>query len=106
MRAGTSAPAANGPNCGSVVPKRTASVQMIQRRRVPARDQRPLVRGHVAEMFLERLARLRPGAVAVRIVRRPHDVSETRPMPRGDAGEVLDERRMALAVPVRARLLR
>src|SRR5581483_5017403 len=103
-----SAPAARPPNCGRMVPKRTPaprSVEAVERRGVPAGDQRALVGRDVLEVLRQRLPGTGPGAVAVRIVRRPHDVPEPRAVARGDAGEVADERRVALPVPVRARLL-
>src|SRR5262245_14156260 len=82
-----------------------ASVQMIELGRVRAGDEASLLVGHVLEVLDENLARLRPGAVRVRIVGRPHDVVEPGAVTLGDAGEVLDEGGVSLAVPVRARLL-
>src|SRR5581483_542845 len=49
--------------------------------------------------------RARPRRVAVRVVARPHDVVETRLAAEPHARAVLDEGRVALAVPVDARLL-
>src|SRR5207253_979261 len=52
-----------------------------------------------------RLARARPGRVAVRVVARPEDVLEARLVAQLHPGMVLDEGRVPLAVPVAARRL-
>src|SRR5206468_3224336 len=114
MRTATSAPAACGPNCGSGTPNRTngrrgrpppPSVQVVEPGRVVARDQPSLVVRDITEVLGQRVARLGPRAVAVRVVGRPHDVPEPRAMALRDPGEVLDEGRVSLPVPVEARLL-
>src|SRR5437016_9717699 len=114
MRAATSASAACGPNWGSGTPNRTngrrgrtraPSGQVVGPGGVLARDQRRVLGRYIAEMLGERVARLWPRAVAVRVVGRPHDVPQAGPMPLGDPGEVLDEGGMSLAVPIGARLL-
>src|SRR5439155_27180995 len=81
------------------------SVEAVERRRVPPRNGRPLFGGDVLEVLRQRLARVRPRRVAVRVVGRPHDVAEPRPVPRRYPREIADERGVSLAVPVRARLL-
>src|SRR5262249_57336279 len=53
-----------------------ASVQMIELGRVRAGDKASLLVGHVLEVLDEHLARLRPGTVRMRIVRRPNDICE------------------------------
>src|SRR5262249_60120533 len=81
-----------------------ASVQPVEGGAVAAGNQRALALGHVLEVFGQRLARLRPCAVGMGIVRRPHDVPQAGAMALGNPGEVLDERRVPLPVPVEARL--
>src|SRR5262249_17500195 len=81
------------------------SVETVELGRVRARDEGALVGGDVLEVGLEHLARLRPRAVGMRVVGGPHDVVQAGPVPLRDARQVLDEGRVTLAVPVRARLL-
>src|SRR5207247_668402 len=90
--------------CQPAVPGRP-SVQTIQRGRVPARDERPLLGRHIPEVLFQRLAGLRPGAVGMRVVGRPHYIVKTGALAGGDAREIADEGRVTLTVPVRARLL-
>src|SRR5437867_1115160 len=72
----------------------------VEPRRVPPHDQIALARRHVGELLGDRLARARPGRVAVRVVARPEDVLEARLVAQLHPGMVLDEGRVPLAVPV------
>src|SRR5438067_11477303 len=92
MRAATSASAACGPNWGSGTPNRTngrrarpppSSVQVVEPGGVLARDQPPVLGLYIADMLGERVARLWPPAVPVRVVGRSHDVPHAGPMPLG-----------------------
>src|SRR5207249_738309 len=89
---------------GALAPP-NGSLDPVEPRRVPPHDQVALARRHVGELLRDGLARARPGRVAVRVVARPEDVLEARLVAQLHAGTVLDEGRVALAVPVRARRL-
>src|SRR5262249_15388963 len=57
------------------------------------------------EVLLDDLAGARPGRIAVRVVARPEDVLDPGLVAELHAGMVLDEGRVSLTVPVRARRL-
>src|SRR5438876_10483383 len=77
----------------------------VEPRRVAVDDHRALARRYVGELLGDRLARARPGRVAVRVVTRPEDVLEARLVAQRHPGMVLDEGRVPLPVPVAARRL-
>src|SRR5436309_12852645 len=88
---------------GALVPLRL--LDPVEPRRVPPHDEIPLARRHVGELLGDRLTRARPGRVAVRVVARPEDVLQARLVAQLHPRMVLDEGRVSLPVPVRARRL-
>src|SRR5689334_24181423 len=80
--------------------------QAVELRGILAGDLAHDVGGQVAELLLDVLARLRPDAVGVRIVRRPHERLHAHLVDELGADAIELERRLALSPPVIAGLHR
>src|SRR5262249_60818642 len=96
-----SGPTARGTST-SCPPRRSASRrELVQRRRVSADDLALLLLGHAREVLFDRLLRVRPDAVGMWVVARPHDAAETDVVPFANPRMVLDERAVHLPVEER-----
>src|SRR5713226_2872380 len=89
---------------GDAEPRRTLADQPVELARVLAGHLVSQLRGQMAELLVDVLRRLRPHAVAVRIVRAPHQRLHAHVVDELGADTVELEGRLALAAPVVARL--